>query len=88
LGAKSKRPQVLVCYDLLEGLTNEKEDLLFETKLELFSIGTIIISNETISLSSIRVSKIRINEKYCFSARDIILGNIKSGAFKNKNKRI
>jgi hypothetical protein len=29
LGAKTKRPQVLVCYDLLEGLTNEEEDLNF-----------------------------------------------------------
>jgi hypothetical protein len=33
LGAKTKRLQVLVCYDLLEGLTYEKEDLIFETKL-------------------------------------------------------
>jgi hypothetical protein len=29
LGAKTKRPQILVCYDLLEGLTNEEEDLKF-----------------------------------------------------------
>jgi hypothetical protein len=48
LGIETKQPQVLVCYDLLERLTNEKEDLIFETKPELFSIGTIIISNETI----------------------------------------
>jgi hypothetical protein len=33
LGVKTKRPQVFVCYDLLEGLTNEKEDLIFEIKL-------------------------------------------------------
>jgi hypothetical protein len=63
LGAKIKRPQVLVCYDLLEGLTNEKEDLIFEIEPELFSIGTIIISKETISLLSIGVSKIKINEE-------------------------
>jgi hypothetical protein len=43
LGVEMKRPQVLVCYDLMEGLTNEKEDMIFETELELFSIGTIII---------------------------------------------
>jgi len=46
LGAEIKRPQVLVCYDLMERLTNEKEDLIFEAKLELFSIGTITISFE------------------------------------------
>jgi hypothetical protein len=32
LGAETKRPQVLVCYDLMEGLIDEKEDLIFETK--------------------------------------------------------
>jgi len=57
LGAKTRRPQILIYYDLLKGLTNEEEDLIFETKLELFSIGAITISNEIISLFSIRVSK-------------------------------
>jgi len=31
LGAETKIPQIFVCYDLLDGLTNEKEDLIFET---------------------------------------------------------
>jgi hypothetical protein len=31
LGAKTKRPQVLIYYDMMEGLTNEEEDLIFET---------------------------------------------------------
>ncbi len=30
LGAKTKRPQVLVCYDLIKGLINEEEDFIFE----------------------------------------------------------
>jgi len=30
LGAKTRRPQVLVCYDLMEGLIDEEEDLIFE----------------------------------------------------------
>jgi hypothetical protein len=75
LGAKS-----------LERLTNEEEDMIFETKLELFSIGTIIISNEIISLSSIGVSKIKINEKPCPNTRDIKSRSCKSGVFNNKNK--
>jgi hypothetical protein len=54
---------MFVCYDLLEGLTNEEEDLIFKIELELFSIGTIIISKEIISLLSIGVLKIRINEE-------------------------
>ncbi len=64
LGAESRRPQILICYDLLEGLIDEKEDLIFETKPQLFSIGTITISNETISLLSKRVSKIKINKEF------------------------
>jgi hypothetical protein len=43
LGTKTKRPQVLVCYDLMEGLTNEEADLIFETKPKLFPIGIITL---------------------------------------------
>jgi hypothetical protein len=31
LGVETKRPQVLVCHDLIEGLINEEEDFIFET---------------------------------------------------------
>ncbi len=63
MGTEIRRHQVLVCYDLLERLTDEKEDLNFETELELFSIGTIIISNEKNSLLSVGMSKIKISEE-------------------------
>jgi hypothetical protein len=64
LGVETTRPQVLVCYDLLEGLTYEEEDLIFETKSKLFSISTIIISDEIVSLLSIGVSETRNNENF------------------------
>jgi len=63
LGVKTRRPQILVCYDLMEGLIDEEEDLIFETELKLFSIGIIIISNETVSLLSVRPIVIRIYGK-------------------------
>jgi hypothetical protein len=63
LGAKTKRPQLFVCYDLLERLTNEEENLIFEIELEVFSIGTITISKETILLLSTRKFEIKINEE-------------------------
>ncbi len=59
LGAETKRPQILVCHDLLEKLTNEEEDLIFEIEPKLFSIGTITISKEIVSLLGIGVSMIR-----------------------------
>jgi hypothetical protein len=64
LGVKTKRPQVLVCYDLMEGLTNKDEDIIFEIEPKLFSIGTITISYETISLLNVRVIEIIINGKF------------------------
>jgi hypothetical protein len=64
LGIETRRPQVLVCYNLMEWLIDEEEDLIFETKLELFSIGTIALSEETISLLCVGMSKIRSIEEF------------------------
>jgi len=63
LGAETKRLQILVFYDLLEGLTNEEEDMIFEIEPKLFSIGTITISKEIILLLNIGVLEIRIPEE-------------------------
>ncbi len=35
-GVETRRPQVLVCYDLMEGLTNEEEDFIFENRTGTF----------------------------------------------------
>jgi hypothetical protein len=64
LGVETKRPQVLVCYHLMEGLTNEEEYIIFEAKLELLSIGRITISDEIVSLLNVRVIDIRINGEF------------------------
>jgi hypothetical protein len=45
----------------MEGLINEEEDLIFETKPKLFSIGTITILDEIVSLLSVRDIMIKIN---------------------------
>jgi len=37
--------------------------MIFETKLKLFSIGIVTISEETISLLSVGMLKIKFNEK-------------------------
>ncbi len=61
LGVETRRPQVFICYDLLERLTYEEEDMIFETKPKLLSIGTITISNEIVSLLSVGVLEIKFN---------------------------
>jgi hypothetical protein len=64
LGEKTKRPQILVCYGLMQGLIDKEEDMIFEIKLELFSIGTITILDETISLPNVGIIEIRFNGEF------------------------
>jgi hypothetical protein len=61
----------------LERLTYEEEDLIFDTKVKLLSIGTITILDEIVSLLSIKVSKVRISGK-----SDPEQGTLDQGAIK------
>ncbi len=48
----------------MEGLIDDEEDLIFETKPKLFSIGTIIFFKERISLLRVGVLKIRSTKEF------------------------
>jgi len=39
-----------MCFDYQNNITNEKEDLMFASKLELFFIGTISLPLETLDV--------------------------------------
>lgn len=41
LGAQTKQPKILICYDFHFGISDEVGDLMFATKSKLFSIGTV-----------------------------------------------
>jgi hypothetical protein len=41
LGGEVKKPKVLLCYDYQNGIIDEKEDIIFVEKPNLFSIRTI-----------------------------------------------
>jgi hypothetical protein len=47
--APTRWPEVLICYDFHSGIFDEEEDLMFATKLGLFSIGTIIVTTSVLS---------------------------------------
>ncbi len=47
LGVQTKRPKVLICYDFHYGTSNEEGDVMFTTKLDLFSIRTIVVPIHT-----------------------------------------
>jgi len=69
LGTETRRPQVFVCYDLMEGLIDEEEDPIFETKPKLFSISIITFSNETILLLNVGMLEIRTIREYDLEKR-------------------
>jgi hypothetical protein len=60
--ALRKRAQYVVV--LMEGLTYEEEDVIFETKLKQLSIGTITFLEETVLLLNVGVSKIKSIEEF------------------------
>jgi hypothetical protein len=45
-----KKPKMLLCYGFQNGITNEKEDVICVTKLELFSIGMISLPENVVPL--------------------------------------
>ncbi len=55
LGSEVRKLEVLLCYDYQNGITNEEEDNIFATKLELFSIRIISLLGTIQSVKSIDV---------------------------------
>jgi hypothetical protein len=53
LGGQTKRPKVLMCYDFHFGICDEEEDMMFVTKLNLFSIGTIVVLTQIEPVSNL-----------------------------------
>jgi len=45
LGVQTKSQEVLMCYDFHSIMFNEEEDMMFVIELDLFSIGTIILTH-------------------------------------------
>ncbi len=45
-----KRPKFLLCFDDQNDITNEEEDMMFASELELFSIGTISLPLKTLEI--------------------------------------
>jgi hypothetical protein len=58
LGTNLKRPEVLLCFDYQNGITNEEEDMMFANELELFSIGTITFPLETLEIMVVTTTQI------------------------------
>jgi hypothetical protein len=58
LGTNLQRLNVLSCFEYQSGITNEEEDLMFVSEPELFSIGTINLTLNTVSVVVINIMQI------------------------------
>ncbi len=67
LGSEVRRPKMLLCYDYQNGITYEEEDIIFATKLELFSIGTINLLETIQSMKITYVGTMDIDVKTSIS---------------------
>ncbi len=61
--------QILLCYDFVNNVTNEKEDVLLATELDLFTINTITLSKLEILATMVANAKIGINAKIDTNAK-------------------
>ena len=48
MGPHPKLLEVLICYNFVEGLTNEEEDRFLSTEEDLFAIGTITLPRDLV----------------------------------------
>jgi hypothetical protein len=63
LEGEVRKPKVLLCYNYQNGITNEKKDIIFATKLELFSIRTISLPKTIQSMKTIDMKIMNTNVK-------------------------
>jgi hypothetical protein len=62
LNSNTKHPEVLLCYDLMKGVTNEEEEILFTTKSNLFTLGAITLFELKIVNVIIFVAKVNTKD--------------------------
>jgi hypothetical protein len=68
---------VLLCYNYRNGITNEEEDIIFATKPELFSIGTINLFEIIQYVKTTYVEIMDTNLKPIISEQEVEVQSIK-----------
>jgi hypothetical protein len=84
LGGEVRKPKVLLCYDYQNGITYEKEDIIFVTQPKLFSIKTINFL-ETIQFMKITNGEIMdLDVKASISKQDFGVQSIRKKVIDNR----
>ncbi len=69
MDSNTKRLKILLCYDFVNIITNEKENVLLVAKLDLFAIGTITLPKlKVLAITSID-GKTSTNPKISIDAK-------------------
>jgi hypothetical protein len=76
LGNEVRRPELLLCYNYQNGITNEEKDIIFATKPKLFSIGTISLPETIKFMKTIDVGIMDMNMKISISKQGYEVLNI------------
>ncbi len=61
MGDEVRRPEVFLCYDYQNGITDEKENIIFATKPKLFSIGIISLPK---MIQYVKTTNVEIMDTY------------------------
>jgi hypothetical protein len=84
LGSEVRRPYMLLCYNYQNGITDEEEDIIFATKLKLFSIGTISLPEIIQSMKTTDMGIMDTDVKTSISKQIYEVHNTKKKIFGNK----
>ncbi len=76
MGNEVRRPELLLCYNYQNGITNEEKDIIFATKPKLFSIGTISLPETIKFMKTIDVGIMDMNMKISISKQGYEVLNI------------
>jgi hypothetical protein len=83
-GGEVRRPKMLFCYDYQNGITYEKEDIIFVIELKLFSIRTINLHDTILSMKPIDAEVMDGSVKISNSKLKLKLHIIKQNIIGNK----
>jgi hypothetical protein len=78
LDVNTKQLKVFLCYDFANGITNEKEEILFHAKPELFTIGAITLPKPGtfVSYITLKTSSGELKFDFLHTSKEILVDEV------------
>lgn len=61
LDGNIKRPEILLCYDFMNVITDKEEEVLLQAKLDMFTIGTITLLELEMGISVLTIKLLGVD---------------------------